>query len=123
SKGNPLATSHPPPITNIASPTILRYLFRSEKGANAVTKKSTKLPSLEESLADITQLIEKMEHGEQSLEASLTDFERGITLIKHCQKILSNAEQKVQILIQQNNQETLADYEANDDADNARDDQ
>ncbi len=76
-----------------------------------MTKKSTKLPGLEESLSDITQLIDKMEHGEQSLEASLADFERGITLIKHCQKILSDAEQKVQILIQQNNQETLADYD------------
>lgn len=84
-----------------------------------MTKKPTKLPSLEESLADISQLIDKMEHGEQSLETSLTDFERGITLIKHCQKILNDAEQKVQILIQQNNQETLADYEADD----ANDDQ
>lgn len=89
-----------------------------------MTKKSTKLPGLEESLSDITQLIDKMEHGEQSLEASLADFERGITLIKHCQKILSDAEQKVQILIQQNNQETLADYDnIQDEMENNSDDQ
>lgn len=51
-----------------------------------------------------------MENGELTLEQSLTHFERGITLIKHCQKILSEAEQKVQMLIQQNQQETLTSY-------------
>ena len=51
-----------------------------------------------------------MEHTDLTLEQSLSQFERGITLIKHCQKILTEAEQKVQILIQANNQETLTDY-------------
>lgn len=68
------------------------------------------LPTLEESLAEIAQLIEKMEHGEPTLEQSLACFERGITLIKHCQKTLNQAEQKVQILIQNNQQEELSDY-------------
>jgi len=47
-----------------------------------------KLPNLEDSLAEITQLIEKMEHQELTLEQSLHQFERGISLIKNCQKIL-----------------------------------
>lgn len=75
-----------------------------------VTEKPTKLPTLEESLTEISQLIDKMEHGEPTLEQSLTHFERGITLVKHCQKVLNEAEQKVQILIQNNQQEELADY-------------
>jgi exodeoxyribonuclease VII small subunit len=75
-----------------------------------MTKKPELLPSLEESLTEISQLIDKMEHNEQTLEQSLTHFERGIILIKHCQKVLAEAEQKVQILIQNNNQETLATY-------------
>lgn len=75
-----------------------------------MTKKAAKLPHLEESLTEITQLIEKMEHGDLTLEQSLEQFERGITLVKHCQKILEEAEQKVQILIQQNNQEVLTVY-------------
>lgn len=112
------------PGTSHCIPSDFALPFGSDKGANLVTKKSTKLPSLEESLSDITQLIDKMEHGEQSLEASLTDFERGITLIKHCQKILNDAEQKVQILIQQNNQDTLVDYDKIDEeTDNDSDDQ
>ena len=83
-----------------------------------MTKKPSKQPSLEESLGEITGLIEKMEHGELTLEQSLQDFERGITLIKHCQKVLSAAEQKVQVLIQQNQQEVLLPYgEENSDED------
>ena len=75
-----------------------------------MTKKQSKLPDLEKSLAEITQLIEKMEQGELTLDQSLSDFERGINLVKHCQKILVDAEQKVQILIQNNQQNTLSDY-------------
>lgn len=72
--------------------------------------KSEKLPTLEESLTEITQLIDQMEHKDLTLEQSLISFERGITLVKHSQKILQDAEQKVQILIQNNNQETLSGY-------------
>lgn len=52
----------------------------------------------EESLNELNQLIEKMETGKLSLEESLSCFETGITLIKHCQKKLNDAEQKIQIL-------------------------
>lgn len=72
-------------------------------------------PNLEASLAEISALIEKMEHGDLNLEQSLTQFERGVTLIKHAQKILQEVEQKVEILMQNNNgQETLDSYENND---------
>lgn len=82
-----------------------------------MTKKQDKLPDLEESLTEITQLIDKMEHGELTLEQSLAHFERGVTLVKHCQKVLVDAEQKVQILIQNNNQETLTPYRDEEDDD------
>ena len=77
-----------------------------------MTRKN-KLPDLEVSLAEINTLVEKMEQGDLTLEQSLECFERGITLIKHSQKILQDAEQKVQILLKnQNTQEDeLQDYE------------
>jgi exodeoxyribonuclease VII small subunit len=78
-----------------------------------------KLPNLEEALSEISHLIDKMEHGELTLEQSLHHFERGITLIKHCQKILAEAEQKVQILVQTNNnqeEELIAYGEDNKDS-------
>ena len=80
-----------------------------------MTKRPNKLPSLEESLSEVTQLIDKMEHGELTLEESLTHFERGVTLVKHCQKTLEEAEQKVQILIQHNTQEELSIYKEEQD--------
>ena len=86
-----------------------------------MSKKADKLPPLEASLAEITQLIDKMEHGEQTLEQSLEQFERGITLIKHCQKILTDAEQKVQLLVQTNNKESLTPYGEDNDNNDAED--
>ena len=87
-----------------------------------MTKKTNKLPDLEQSLAEINQVIEKMEQGELTIDQSLGQFERGITLVKHCQKILADAEQKVQILIQNNKQDTLTAYDSaegdDDDEDN-----
>lgn len=71
--------------------------------------KSDKLPKLEESLSEISQLIESMEHNELTLEQSLSSFERGIKLIKHCQKILAEAEQKVQVLVQADGKSLLVD--------------
>lgn len=79
-----------------------------------MTKKPSKLPDLETSLDEITALIDKMEHSGLSLEQSLASFERGITLIKHAQKILQDAEQKVQILMKKNGEETLENYENNE---------
>jgi exodeoxyribonuclease VII small subunit len=76
--------------------------------------KSSTLPNLETSLSEISTLIEQMEQGELSLEQSLSQFERGIALIKHAQKILQEAEQKVQILIQNNNQEELRSLKSDD---------
>jgi exodeoxyribonuclease VII small subunit len=100
---------------------ICATFFEAKTGAARVTKKTEKLPDLEKSLAEISQLIEKMEQGELTLDQSLGHFERGITLVKHCQNILETAEQKVQILIQNNKQEALADY-GNDEEDTNEDD-
>lgn len=76
--------------------------------------KKPKLPDLETSLTEINTLIEQMEKGELTLEQSLAHFERGITLIKHAQKVLQEAEQKVQILLKQNGEEELTEYENNE---------
>lgn len=84
--------------------------MHEKNGAARVTQKPDKL-NLEDSLTEISQLIDKMEHSELTLEQSLDHFERGIILVKHCQKILEQAEQKVQILLQNNNnQEELRAY-------------
>jgi exodeoxyribonuclease VII small subunit len=56
----------------------------------------------EESLARLESLVEKMESGDLSLEDSLKNFEEGIKLTRECQQALKTAEQKVNLLIEQN---------------------
>lgn len=63
------------------------------------TKKPTdKAFNFEKSVDQLNVIVEKMEHGDLSLEQSLKQFEQGIKLIKDCQKALQDAEQKVEIL-------------------------
>ena len=56
----------------------------------------------EASLGQLEQLVEQMEDGELSLEDSLKAFEQGVKLTRECQQALKEAEQKVQLLIEQN---------------------
>ena len=65
----------------------------------AVAKKTAEF-DFEKALGELEALVEKMEQGELSLEESLRQFERGIALTRACQKALTEAEQKVQILMQ-----------------------
>jgi exodeoxyribonuclease VII small subunit len=64
----------------------------------------------EESLAELEQLVERMEQGNLALEESLKLFERGVQLTRTCQKALKEAEQKVQILLEQNGEPTLKPF-------------
>ena len=46
--------------------------------------------------------MSSMEDGELTLEESLQAFEKGIKLTRECQSALKNAEQKVQLLLNEN---------------------
>jgi len=56
----------------------------------------------EKAYKELENLVERMERGEQDLETSLSDFERGVSLMKHCHNKLKDAEQKVEILVKDN---------------------
>jgi exodeoxyribonuclease VII small subunit len=71
-------------------------------------KKSAGL--FEDSLAELEQLVSQLEQGDISLEESLRCFERGVNLTRVCQKALQEAEQKVQILIEKNGNQTLEPF-------------
>jgi len=57
----------------------------------------------ESAIATLETFIEQMAKGDLSLEESLRHFEQGISLTRQCQSVLKTAEQKVQLLIDQNN--------------------
>lgn len=68
----------------------------------------------EKSLTKLNALVEKMEQGNLPLEQSLKNFEEGIELIRHCQRALNEAEQKVQLLTKKAGKETLEPYHSDE---------
>ena len=67
-----------------------------------MTKKKQTGFDFEQALEDLEALVSSMEEGELSLEDSLQAFEIGIKLTRECQAALKQAEQKVQVLINEN---------------------
>ena len=59
-----------------------------------------KISDFEKSLKELETIVERMEKGEQSLEASLVDFERGNALAVACRASLSEAEQRIDKLVE-----------------------
>jgi len=77
-----------------------------------VAKRNPKNPDFETALAELETLVEKMEQGDLCLDESLQQFERGVQLTRSCQQALKDAEQKVQILLKKNGQETLEPFDS-----------
>ena len=66
----------------------------------------------EHSLAVLQALVERLENGELSLEDSLSAFEQGIRLTRECQGALTQAEQKVQMLLERDGELQQVDFDA-----------
>lgn len=58
----------------------------------------TKPIHFEKSMAELEEIVMQLEKGELSLEDSLKQFEKGITLARKCQEVLNQAEQKIELL-------------------------
>ena len=59
-----------------------------------------KISDFEKSLKELETIVERMEKGEQTLEASLKDFERGNALAEACRASLEEAEQRIEKLVE-----------------------
>lgn len=68
----------------------------------------------EKSLKELEAIVERMEQGDTTLEESLRQFERGIALARSCQEALKKAEQKVEILIEENGKTETRTLEVDD---------
>ena len=79
-------------------------------------KKKKKTSDFEATLAELETLVDEMEHGDISLEDSLKKFERGIELTRTCQKALQDAEQKVRMLVEKKQADSLVDVETDADS-------
>ena len=59
-----------------------------------------KISDFEKSLKELENIVKRMEKGEQTLEASLKDFERGNALAAACRASLEEAEQRIEKLVE-----------------------
>lgn len=65
----------------------------------AVTGSDAEAPaSFEAAMAELTQLVARMEAGELALEASVAAYARGSQLVSYCAAQLEKVEQQVKIL-------------------------
>lgn len=65
-------------------------------------QQSDTAPDFEQALKELEAIVARMEQGDIPLEESLRQFERGIALTRTCQEALKAAEQRVQILAEEN---------------------
>jgi exodeoxyribonuclease VII small subunit len=61
---------------------------------------SNQKPDFEQALAELEDLVLKLESGDLSLDQSLECFKRGVELTRHCQTVLDEAQKAVDLLSQ-----------------------
>jgi exodeoxyribonuclease VII small subunit len=84
-------------------------------------KKSEALDiSFEQAIEDLTGIVNKIETGQVSLADSLEQYEKGMAMIKHCRRILLDAEKRIEQISGNEEQEETDEDDA--DADETEDD-
>lgn len=69
------------------------------------------LMKFEEAMKQLEETVGKLESGDVSLDEAMELFEKGVSLSKTCQKLLSEAQLKVTKLIAENDSEVEFDTE------------
>ena len=82
----------------------------------AITKSTDKQPGFEKSLERLETIVREMESGELSLEKMMKHFEEGMGLVGVCSTKLNEVERKIELLVKQGNQTTLAPFETPEEA-------
>lgn len=70
-------------------------------------KKNATPANFETALAELEQIVSRLESGELPLEDALNEFEHGVQLARQGQQKLQQAEQRVQILLDSDNDAPL----------------
>ncbi|MFV0576296.1 MAG: exodeoxyribonuclease VII small subunit [Vibrio sp.] len=71
--------------------------------------------SFEESLSELDTLVNQLENGDLDLEDALKKFERGIALARSSQVKLTEAEQRVEILLKDDDESELIPFDPESD--------
>ena len=73
-------------------------------------KKKDAPASVETALGELEQIVTRLESGDLPLEDALNEFERGVQLARQGQVKLQQAEQRVQILLSDNEEAPLTPF-------------
>lgn len=66
---------------------------------------SNKKKTFEENLAELEEIVQKLESGDVALEEALSEFQKGMALSKDLQKTLSKAEETLVKVMQEDDSE------------------
>lgn len=75
-----------------------------------MAKKNDAPASFETSLTELEQIVTRLESGDLPLEEALSEFERGVQLARQGQTKLQQAEQRVQILLSEQEEAPLTPF-------------
>ncbi|TPG64186.1 exodeoxyribonuclease VII small subunit [Ewingella americana] len=73
-------------------------------------KKAAPPANFETALTELEQIVIRLESGELPLEDALNEFENGVQLARQGQQKLQQAEQRVQILLDSDNDAALVPF-------------
>ncbi len=82
-----------------------------------MSRKKIENLNFEESLSELETIVQRLEQGELNLEESMTLFERGLNLSQNSQVKLQAAEQKVQVLLNNNGNDELENFDLSENID------
>ena len=72
---------------------------------------AVKKQSYEENIAQIDEILEKLENEELSLDDSISEYEKAIKLIKDSEKLLEAGEGKVMKVLEKNGKVEMEEFE------------
>lgn len=64
--------------------------------------KSIEKISFEDALAELEEIVRKIDTGQENLADAVDSFERGVLLKKHCEKMLKEAKLKIEKITNSN---------------------
>ncbi len=80
--------------------------------------KKKPIADFEKSLGELENIVKRMEQGDQSLDDTIKDFERGMKLSELCREGLDEAQQKVEMLVKKHGNYKLEMIDNESDTDN-----
>ena len=75
-------------------------MAKKKSSSDEVEGNDVQNQSLEESMAELASIVSRLESGQETLDESLAQFERGMKLLRTCHSKLDVAAQRIEIVTQ-----------------------